>query len=520
MTGLVPPVAAPFAALDRILDAGRPDGRVVLEDETQALDRTALAGRVTDLAGLLVAAGLRPGDRALLHAAPSAAAVCALLAVARAGATAVPLAADAIARHAVERLDAARPAVVVVDTGTGGYDETARVRVRDRAAALRCPIVDLAGDDGPVAGGPGGGGAVAPAGPPLGLFTSGSTGAPKGIPIGAAAIDHFVGWLTAAIALGEDDTVVGVAPLTFDLSLFDVFGTLSVGGRLVVADRADVVFPRRLLRRLATAQATVLYTVPTQLVGLLAQPGFAADQLPLRAILFAGEELPVEQARSLRSRFPHARLLNLFGPTETNVCLVHEVGDATALARLAALPIGRPVPGTECRIRPVGLTGQPAGIGELEVRGPSVMPGYWGSGTGPGTAVVDGWYATGDLVSLGPDGEHRFHGRRDRQLKIDGLRIEPAEVEGRINALSGVRRSAVVAGPGPTGRPALVCFVEPVDGAEPVVTDMVRALRDDLPAHLVPRRIEVLPVLPTTASGKIDRAALAARLVLDGGSDR
>jgi clorobiocin biosynthesis protein CloN4 len=221
----------------------------------------------------------------------------------------------------------------------------------------------------------------------------------------------------------------------------------------------------------------------------------------LRAVLFAGEPFPIRYVRRL-SGWTGARLLNLYGPTETNVCTYHEVS-AADLDRDRPVPIGKPCSGDKvwaaCPDGSVARTGEE---GELMVDGPTVMRGYWGqrSQVGP--------YATGDIVRVLADGSYDFVGRNDHMVKVRGHRVELGEVEEVLNAHADVAQAvALVIGEGLDAR--LVAVVVRSPGREPGVLALRRHSAQRLPTYMIPDEIRFVAELPRTASGKVDHLALA-----------
>ncbi len=358
------------------------------------------------------------------------------------------------------------------------------------------------------------------------LFTSGTTGDPKGVPISHRALAHFADWLLAThpfVPGGE--TFLEQAPWTFDLSVIDVYGALLTGGTLFTLGRDDAADPRRLFARLDGAPLTAWVSTPSFVRLCLAEPRFGQAMLPrLRRFLLCGETLSPAVAGELLARFPGAEVWNMYGPTETTVA-VTAARITTALAASGRpLPVGRPAPGMDVWIanpddpsRPL-----PAGAsGEIVIAGPQVACGYLGS-TLPGVrqpffALPDGRraYRTGDIGSIDPtDGALYCTGRLDRQIKLRGYRIELEEIEAHLRAVPGVADAAVLAIER-DGRPDhLLAFVVgapgvPLPAGRRALTARLRsALVERLPEYALPRIVRSVPSLPLTAHGKLDRRAL------------
>jgi acyl-coenzyme A synthetase/AMP-(fatty) acid ligase len=223
---------------------------------------------------------------------------------------------------------------------------------------------------------------------------------------------------------------------------------------------------------------------------------------PLRAIIFAGEVFPIRHLRRLRHHYPHVRLWNWYGPTETNVCMSYEVNSLDA-KRVHPVPIGRPCCGnTATMVSPVSAPVAADEQGELQVSGPTVMQGYWGK-----SPLAGDTYATGDIVRRDLNGDYVFVGRRDHMVKIRGYRVELGEVEAILALHSAVREVAVsVMGTGHTAK--LVAFVVLHPGANLSLLGAKAHCASHLPRYMIIDRLHVKTALPLTDNGKIDRNRL------------
>ncbi|MDO9198053.1 AMP-binding protein, partial [Rhodoferax sp.] len=259
--------------------------------------------------------------------------------------------------------------------------------------------------------------------------------------------------------------------------------------------------PSRLSAWLKEQAISGWYTVPS-LLAFLAYKGNLAQTVleSLRFLFFAGEVFPSPALIDLAANLPRAAMYNFFGPTETNVCCYWPV-DRQRLAADQPIPIGLPAAGYELRIDD--------GTGELWVRGAGLAGGYWQQGRLQPFLNEDGWYPTGDRVSR-VDGEYRFHGRLGRMLKCSGYRVEPAEIEAAVNAMTGVRGCAVVGVDDPaTGqRPALALSLE----SQVTAADIRKALARQLPPYMQPNRCITLEELPRLPNGKVDYQRVRALL--------
>ncbi len=337
------------------------------------------------------------------------------------------------------------------------------------------------------------------------LYTSGSTGVPKGVMLSHGNALAFVDWAADLIALSHQDRVASVAPFHFDLSVFDVWASLSRGATIVIADEATVIHGRRMLDLIHEKAIQVWYSVPSAWTLMLETGGLAQRGAPsLRAVYFAGEVFPMKQLRRTMEAISQARFYNLFGPTETNVCLAHAL-PAIPAADATSIPIGRPSCGdTITIIDENGLEVSDCKIGELLVDGPTVMLGYWDGGR---RTPAKHPYPTGDLVSRRPDGELMYHGRRDHMVKVHGHRVELGEVEAALNAHPLIREAIAFA-----HNQRLVAIVA-ADVSLPVF-EIRQHCASHLPRYMIPSDVRVVAELPRTSSGKADRVC-TQRAVLD-----
>lgn len=333
------------------------------------------------------------------------------------------------------------------------------------------------------------------------LYTSGSTGQPRGVALSHDAIATFALWAAEVLDLQATDRIASTTPFFFDLSTFDLYAALGCGASLHFVPPALTMAPSRLSAWLAGQAISGWYTVPSLLAFLAYKGNLGQTPLnSLRFLLFAGEVFPTPALLALSASLPRTALYNLFGPTETNVCCYWPVDRATLEAD-RPIPIGRAAASCELHIE--------AETGELWVRGPSLASGYWSKGRLQPFLNSQGWYATGDRVSV-VDGEYRFHGRLGRMLKCSGYRVEPAEIETVINAMPGVKGCAVVGIDDPTTgqRPALALSLE----AQITTQDIRKALALQLPPYMQPQRCLVVPELPRLSNGKLDYRRVTALL--------
>ncbi len=389
------------------------------------------------------------------------------------------------------------------------------------------------------------------------LYTSGSTGRPKGVPVSRAALAWYLGAALESYELSTADRVLQAAPLGFDISVEEMFPALACGSTLVLRDDETLVASARTLFERVGRWGVSVLSPPTalwhELVDALTSgsvspgsvspgsvsPGAASSDsgvhLPasVHRVMIGGERLHPDRAVAWARAVPaRLRWFNTYGPTEaTVVATLEELTGVDFEPRdgLAAdVPIGRPLPGAAVRV--LDRLGRPLPVavpGELCLGGPGVARGYLGRPSltaekfvpdpaavseGPGGLRL---YRTGDRARFLADGRLQFLGRLDRQVKVRGYRVEPGEIEARLEALPGIGRVAVRLVPSDAGN-RLEAFLEPATptaaggSALPPAESLAKSLRQHLPAYLVPAVFHRLDRLPRLPGGKLDRAALDA----------
>jgi len=341
------------------------------------------------------------------------------------------------------------------------------------------------------------------------IYTSGSTGRPKGVAIEHRSAVALLRWAHGAFAAAELERVLAATSINFDLSIFELFATLTAGGTVVLAENA-LELPALEGRE----RVTLLNTVPSAATELARVGGLPPG---VRTVNLAGEPLRRSLVERLHGALPGARVLNLYGPSEDTT-----YSTFTAVSRGDGEPtIGRPVAGTRGYLLDPGGRPVPLGaVGDLHLGGAGLARGYLGR---PGLTaerfVPDGisgdpgarLYRTGDRVRQGADGELRFLGRADHQVKIRGFRVEPGEVEARLLALPEVAQAVVVAFGAEGGvERRLVAYLSPGPGRRVDPGALRSALGETLPGYMVPSSFVVLDALPLLPNGKVDRRALPA----------
>ena len=497
---------AAMLALLRSLAVLRP-GVTAVQAPGQRLDYANLLAAVERLAAGLQRAGLQSGEVVALPATRDADTLTLIVAILLAGGACLPLDPGYPAVRLAAMLEDARPRLLVAaPPAAEGVPECAGMR--------RCTPAELVSASA--------GHASLPPARVIGelayvLFTSGSTGQPKGVAMRSAVLARLIAWHAAHPRLGRAAHTLQFAPLGFDVAFQEILVTFASGGTLVLPSEAERRDPYALLGLLAREQVERLF-VPYVALQAIAEAVAAGGALPrtLRDVITAGEQLRITPAiRALFQALPGSMLHNHYGPTETHVVSAHELsGDPAHWPELP--PIGRPLPHVRVRVVDAALAAVAAGEeGELLLGGGCLAAGYIHRPelTAERFILLDGtrWYRTGDGVREDADGVLSYLGRLDQQIKLDGYRIEPAEIEAVLCRHPAVAEAAVVAASDAQGR-RLVAHVVLRDAHadEGALATQLRAhCEAQLAAYLVPQRFVAWPLLPLTASGKIDRRALA-----------
>ena len=354
------------------------------------------------------------------------------------------------------------------------------------------------------------------------IYTSGSTGNPKGVMVEHHAFALRLLGANDDLGFGAGDVFPNLASPAFDIALFEVLVPLLSGGRSLLLGAAQVKDIDRL--RELTQDATVFHAVPSLVeawLEALGSGGESAQYASLRTLLVGGEAVPERLLRKLTARFPHARVLEMYGPTESVMVTTRYRADGVAGG--VAHCIGRPFANTRTYVLDAQMQPAPIGVaGELYVGGLQVARGYLNRAELTAERFVaspfvdgDRLYKTGDLARYLPDGNIEFLGRTDFQVKIRGFRIELGEIEAKLAAYAGVRDAVVVALEDLAGEKRLVAYYT-ADAAVDVTVEALRAhMLALLPEYMVPAAYVHLESLPLTSNGKLDRKALPAP---DGGA--
>ncbi|MEU8251681.1 AMP-binding protein [Nonomuraea sp. NPDC048916] len=501
----------------------KPDHPAVVELDADGELRTVTyreLERLTDAyAAELADLGLDVGDRVVVASTTSASSIAMLLACATLGLPFIPVSPEIPVVRVRAVIDAARPALYVHDLPGQGVETPPEVGVARFAAgalALESPPEPrvrrrrevLATDTAYI------------------IFTSGTTGRPKGVVMNHRAnIAFYRGTLHQGVVADHDR--VGIAsPFHFDFCLGGIGLTLGQGATVVPIPRSRLDWPRLFLALLRDAEVTHVQGVPSIWGPVLRhEPDLLAGLDRLERVLFSGEDFPLAELRRLQRLRPKTRLINCYGATESMACSFTDVPRPMP-EDLDRLSIGFAHPGAEMLL--IGADGgpveEPGTVGEIYLDSPALFTAYWDDPEATGAALVPHPFTpqsgrrvlrTGDLAHRGVDGELYFRGRGDSQVQIRGNRVELGELERRLAEFPGVATAVALVLPKDGDEAELAACVIMKREAPPLNAMELRAFcADALPGYMVPRGLHVVEDVPTTANGKVDRDALAARLSL------
>jgi amino acid adenylation domain-containing protein len=517
----IPPAPQAPGVTQRIQDqCRRTPNAVAVQTEHEATTYAQLDDAARRLAQRLHRNGIGPNDRVALLSEPGEATVAGVLGILYAGAAWVPL----DSRHPEQRLadQVARAATRAVVCHQPTHQLAGQL-AQQLAGADVIDLDDASADEPP--GGPLAGGGR-PHDDAYVIFTSGTTGRPKGIPITHRAMTTYLDWAIVAFEYNAGDRMAATASICFDASVRQILAPLLVGATIVVISRDALRDPQALLAEVERARVTVWSSVPTLWGELLRAAerrtkatGAPPDLSALRWIHVGGEPLPPALVRRWFDLFGvRHRVVNLYGPTEATINATYEVIDSRPGDDVTRIPIGRPV--AETVVDVVDTTGRgcpPGEPGELLLAGPGLTAGYLDE-PGPSADVFvsragDRYYRTGDRVLRRADGKLEFLGRTDQQMNIRGHRVEPGEIEAVLQSHPGVERAAVAMESTAGHMPRLIGYVQPRQpAAAPTPGDRVPGLGEHLATHLpdymIPAEIRLVVDVPLTLVGKVDSSQL------------
>lgn len=503
--------------LDELLKrsvASSPDNIAVFDAKGNALTYRELDARAEQVAQVLTAAGVRRGDRVGLFLVKTMDCVASIFGILRAEAAYVPVDVDGPTSRAAYIFNDCTVAGVIV----GASDRAAlRASLAEGHAAWAAP--DSASQelrDGLSLERPGEGYVreVGPEDLAYILYTSGSTGVPKGVMHTHRSALSFIDWCSVEFEPKGTDRFTSHAPFHFDLSILDLYVSLKHGAAVVLFTSEEGKQPGLLAQLIEQRQISVWYSTPT-ILRMLVEYGHLeqVDHSSLRYVFFAGEVFPLKHLHALRAVWPEPTYYNLYGPTETNVCTAHRLEPFVAEAEPQPTPIGKVSSGTTLKVVDLNGAEVSKGLeGELWAQGGSVMAGYWNLPENNARVFVQDaeglWYRTGDLVRELEDGTLLYIGRRDRMVKRRGYRVELGEIEAALSRHPSISEVGVVAGQGADGDTLIFAHFTWTEDKAPSMIKLNKFCRQHLPLYMLPDRFFAQDVLPKTSSDKLDYKGL------------
>jgi amino acid adenylation domain-containing protein len=493
-----------------------------------------LERRSNQLARLLLEGGCKPGDRVGLLLPKSAVAVTAMLGVLKAGGLYVPVDPESPAARIEKILNAAeyryicagsaatallngllpamaaemRPGLIWMDEAPPDDLDTPPRFIQTDAAALNDEPLPSALQPG--------------AGPAHLLFTSGSTGQPKGVIVTHANVIAFVDWAHAYFDLNDGDRVSCHSPLHFDLSTFDLYGAFSAGAEVHLVPAKLNLFPKGLIGFMRDRRLTQWFSVPSVLTYLTRFDAVAEGDFPeMKRLIWCGEVFPTPSLIYWMEKLPHVAFTNLYGPTEATIASSYYTVPSAPSDPHESVPIGKACGGEEMLILGDDLKPLAKGeTGDIHIAGAGVTDGYWRDQAkteaafrpyvGASAAAGERMYRTGDLGYVGDDDQIHFVGRADSQIKSRGHRIELGEIETALNSLAEVGQVVVVAIEVEFGSYNICCAFAPADDHDPSPQEIKRRLASLVPRYMLPVSWKKMTTMPSNANGKDDRVALTA----------
>ena len=503
-----------------------PDRVAIVDPAGWHLTYRELEERADRIAGFLIARGVQPGDRIGVIVPKGADAITAFLGIMKARAAYVPADYTApAARNRTILADCEVKAVFLAPAGASilDTDEWPDDRAMPSVAVFHgdtLPETNAAMEmvtwNQAISHPPARIGGRASSDLAYILYTSGSTGVPKGVMLSHENALAFVDWCSATFSPTEEDRFSSHAPFHFDLSVLDIYVPLKHGGTICVISEELGKSPKDLARFIEESRLTVWYSTPS-ILALLVEFGDLAsrDCRTLRLVLFAGEVFAVKHLREVTRRWPWARYFNLYGPTETNVCTFAQIPLPVPDERATPYPIGWPCAHCDAKVLEAEAGAEVASgtDGLLYIAGASVFLGYWNRPELNARAFLDRdgrrWYNTGDVVRLDPNDGYIYLGRRDRMVKRRGYRIELGEIERGLYQHASIVEAAVVGVSDDAAGVRIVAYLASRAQQRPSIIEMKSFCAGHLPAYMSPDVFRFLDALPRTSTDKIDYQSLA-----------
>ncbi|NNE91599.1 MAG: amino acid adenylation domain-containing protein [Verrucomicrobiales bacterium] len=496
----------------------RPDATAIVAGD-ESLTYRQLETRSNQLANLLREAGCRPGDRVCLFLDKSPAAIIAMHGVLKADAVYVPVDVTSPAPRLAAIVKSCRPAVILAEKAAGkllkpvlaeaNLDSSPRIGTLDAELDFQTDFdaaeLEKASEELPES-------TNGPEDIAHILFTSGSTGTPKGVMLSHRNVCHFVDWGREYFGIGPDDRTSGHSPFHFDLSTFDIYGSLSAGAQLHLVPAMANLLPKNLAQFIRESELTQWFSVPSALNLMARSEVIRENDFPsLERLLWCGEVLPTPTLIHLMERLPHVEFTNLYGPTETTIASSYFTMEKVPADPRDPVPIGRACDGEELCILDSDLQPVPDGEkGDLYISGDGLSKGYWEDPEKTREVFLDREdqlvYRTGDIAYVGEDGMFYFVGRNDSQIKSRGYRIELGEIEAAFNSLEIIKECAVVGVPssGFEGT-AICCAYVPQNGDDVSPEALRKGASELLPRYMLPKQWQQYRKLPKTGNGKSNR---------------
>lgn len=517
---------------DRLaLNAARQPDRLAVVHNSSTLTYSQLEVQSNQLARVLLKVGCRRGDRVCLLMPKSLPAIESILGVLKADCTYVPIDPSSPAIRIAKVIEQCEPRVLLGGGSVGKL--VGEIIAQSPAAKSVC--VGWMGADSPQADGfkphftrtdcssqpvTSVESRNVPQDPAYIMFTSGSTGIPKGVVISHANVSAFLDWAIRYFGLNPLDKMSSHPPLHFDLSVFDIFGAIHAGAELHLVPHEINLLPHKLAEFIRISELTHWFSVPSVLNFMAKFDAVRSNDFQfLKRVLWCGEALPTPSLIYWMKKLPHVTFDNLYGPTEATIASSYFRVPVCPLDEAAPIPIGRACDGEELLVLNEQLQPVPTGEkGDLYIRGIGLSQGYWRDPEKTKAVFLrnplsqdstDRIYKTGDLASVGVDGQVYFHGRSDTQIKSRGYRIELGEIEAALHALGTLQDCAVVAiqADGFEGT-TICCMCVPEANTQVDSAGLKKALGKRVPHYMIPSLWQMTATLPKNASGKTDRVKI------------